>query len=91
MDSAKLVDKALEMAEERRKLAPSFHLFGSIVAQLQYLRDVLAKVELDRSKLKDIIVGHYAVREFEETDPEFSEVLKKAQYVASTAARGLKI
>ena len=47
--------------------------------------------EKDRSRLKNIIVGHFAVREFEESDPELAEALNAAQAIAFKAAKGLKV
>jgi hypothetical protein len=41
--------------------------------------------------MKDIIVGHYAARELEGSDPEFAELLFAVQAYASRMARGLKI
>lgn len=38
--------------------------------------------ESDRGKLDKIIIGHFAVREFEKSDPELSNILKKCQKIA---------
>lgn len=91
MTAIEIVEKALTLAQVRLSEAPGFQIFSSTVAQLEYLLSVLRGVQKDRSRLKDIIVGHFAVREFEESDPELAEVLKAAQYIASQAAKGLKV
>ncbi|WP_143133532.1 immunity protein Tsi6 family protein [Pseudoduganella namucuonensis] len=85
------IENALTLARVRLDEAPDFELFVSTVAQLEYLLSVVKGDERDRSRLKDIIVGHFAVREFEENDPEFAQALNAAQFIASKAARGLKV
>lgn len=91
MDTKKLIEQAIEMAAERRAHVPSFPLYVSIEGQLGYMKRVLDGHEKDRSRLKDIIVGVYAVREFDESDPEFARLLKEAQLVAYKMAKGLKV
>lgn len=85
------VENALALARIRLSAAPNFELFASSVAQLEYLLSVLQGKEPDRSRLKTIIVGHFAVREFEESDPELAELLIAAQGIASKMATGLKV
>jgi hypothetical protein len=85
------VEAALRMAQTRLSEAPSFSLYRSIVAQLEYLAAVLDGKETDRSRLKKIIIGRYGVMEFETTDPEFADALTAAQLIASNMARGLKV
>lgn len=85
------VKKALSLAIERRNVAPSFEIFSSIVAQLEYVSMVLSGEEKDRSRIKKIIVGHYAVREFEESDPEFADALMQVQAIVSKMLKGLKL
>jgi hypothetical protein len=70
MTTIETVEKALALARIRQSMAPTFEIFTSIVAQLEYLLAVLKGDESDRSRLKTIIVGHFAVREFEKSDPE---------------------
>lgn len=90
MTSEQVVEEALTIARNRLNTAPQFNIFSSIVSQLEYLQAVLDGNEHDRSKLKNIIVGHYAVREFEENDPELAAALKAAQAIAFKMAKGLK-
>ena len=91
MTAIETVEKALALAHVRLSAAPGFEIFASTVAQLEYLLSVLRGNEKDRSRLKNIIVGHFAVREFEESDPELAEALNAAQAIAFKAAKGLKI
>lgn len=91
MTSIETVEAALEIARSRLHSAPEFEIFSSTVAQLEYLLSVLQGREEDRSRLKDIIVGHFAVREFEESDPDLANVLNAAQAIAFKAAKGLKV
>lgn len=91
MSNIEIVEKAVALANARLAAAPSFQIFSSTVDQLEYLLSVLRGVENDRSRLKDIIVGHFAVREFAESDPELAEALHGAQNIASQAAKGLEV
>jgi len=86
-----VVNKALRLAKERELAAPSFEIYSSVVAQLEYMARVLSGDETNRDLMKKIIIGHYAVREFEESDPELAEALMAAQSIASKMAKGLKI
>jgi hypothetical protein len=52
---------------------------------------VLSGEDSDRSKMKNIIVGHYAARELEGSDPDLAEALYSVQAIASKMARGLKV
>jgi len=91
MTALKTVERALALARVRLGEAPDFEIFTSTVVQLEYLLSVLRGDEMDHSRLKDIIVGHFAVREFEESDPDLAEALCAAQAIAFKAARGLKV
>lgn len=91
MTAVETVEKALALANIRLRAAPGFEIFSSVVAQLEYLLSVLRGNEKDRSRLKNIIVGHFAVREFEESDPDLAEALNAAQAIAFKAAKGLKL
>lgn len=91
MTATETIESALLLAKERLTEAPSFELFKSIVAQLEYLLAVLRGDEKDRSRLKQVIVGHFAVREFSESDPEFAKVLTASQFIAANVSKGLKV
>ena len=91
MNSIEKVQSALEMVRARSIAAPGFQLFSSAVVQREYLLSVLQGTERDRSRLKNIVVGHFAVREFKESDPELADVLCAVQTIASNVAKGLKV
>jgi hypothetical protein len=92
MDSKCVVNDALVLAKNRLREIPSFSIYMSCIAQLEYLLSVLnGEVTVDRPKLRTIMLGHYGLREFEETDPDFATALKNAQLIASRMADGLKI
>ncbi len=91
MTEQEIIAKALEIARVRLKAAPTFDIYQSIVSQLEYLDALLNGTETNGSKLKKIIVGHYGVREFEESDPELADALTDAQAIASKMAKGLKV
>lgn len=92
MDAKSVVSDALSLARIRLNEIPSFSIYISCVAQLEYLLSMLnGEIPVDRSKLRTIMIGHYGLREFEETDPEFATALKDAQLIASRMADGLKV
>lgn len=91
MNAIETVENALKLANARLSEAPEFQIFISTVVQLEYLLSVLRGDEKDRSQLKSIIVGHFDVREFCESDPELAEALNAAQSIATQAAKGLKV
>lgn len=81
-DFLSILDAALTMTKERRARFPDFDLLQSIEAQLYYLRAVVTEEETDLSRLADIIVGPYGVREFMESDPDYAQILAKSQTIA---------
>lgn len=91
MNALNTVTNALALAKSRAEEVPSFAIYQSIIDQLEYLDAVLAGRESDRSRLREIVIGHYGAREFEESDPELARALKDAQLVASKMSRGLKV
>jgi hypothetical protein len=90
MSPIEKVEFALRLAKDRQARFPNFDIISSIIAQLEYMLHAL-KGETDKSRMKDIILGLYAVREFEESDPEFANALHAANALADKMARGLKI
>lgn len=91
MDKYDVLKCAKEIVQRRLKLAPDYFIFQSIDAQLDYMKELIDGNISDRSKLKDINVGLYAIREFEESDPEFAKELKKVQFIADKMSKGLKV
>lgn len=81
MDEITVVNNALRLIQKRITNLPSFELYEVIQNQLEYLLSVLNGSNADTSKLEKIVVGHYAVHEFEETDPELAGLLKKCQKI----------
>ena len=82
MSRLETIQEGISLTEKRLKNIPDFDIYKSILKQLHYLQMILNGSEPDRSKLEKIILGHFAVREFEESDLEFSEILKKCQNIA---------
>lgn len=91
MNAIDEVTAALVLAKMREKEAPGLEILTSTVHQLEYLLAVVTGEDNDKSRVKEVIVGHYAVREFEESDPQLARALKAAQFVASRISKGLKI
>jgi len=92
MEALTVVRTALELARHRQAEVPSFPIYASCVAQLEYLLAVIShELPIDRVKLRTIIIGHYGAREFEGSDPEFADALMKSQWFASQMADGLKV
>lgn len=89
IDRVETVKKAKQLISSRLKAAPDFVLFQSIDAQLDYLLSILQGCSSDRSKLKGISVGTYAVHEFEESDPDLAQELKKVQYIVYKMTGGI--
>jgi hypothetical protein len=91
MGKYEVLKNAKELIKNRLQSAPEYTIFQSIDAQLNYLKDFIDGAIIDRRKLNDINVGLYAVREFEESDPELAKALKKIQYITDKLLRGVKV
>ncbi|BCT93663.1 hypothetical protein LYSHEL_26900 [Lysobacter helvus] len=92
MKARDVVQNALSLARSRLGESPQYPIYESCVAQLEYLLSTLdGSIPVDRPKLRTFTIGHYAVRELEESDEELSRVLKEAYLIASKLADGLKI
>ena len=89
LDKVETVTQAKKIISSRLNSAPDFVLFQSIDAQLDYLMDIVKGDSNDRSRLKDINVGTYAVHEFEESDPDLAQALKKVQYIVYKMTGGV--
>jgi hypothetical protein len=80
-----LVDRALEMTEERLANAPAgseHSMFSSIRNQLRFMRDTIAAGKSASIEDKNRLTLHViAVREFDDTDPEYSDALTNAAYL----------
>ena len=82
MSDISTVTDALKLIKSRIIETPDFGIYKSILRQLEYILSVLDGRETNRDNMEKIIVGHYAVHEFEESDPELASLLKKCQYIA---------
>jgi hypothetical protein len=77
-----LVDEGLRVVAERLAAIPGARIYDSLEAQLTYVRQVVHG-ERPRDAAKDdrLLLGRYAAREFETSDPAFADVLSKIQYL----------
>lgn len=92
MQEETIVAKALRLVQLRHKEMPTVDAYVSCIRQLEFLLATLrGETPMDRPKLRTIKVGHYAMHEFEETDPELARKLKDAQHIASQMGDGLKV
>ncbi|WP_431355036.1 immunity protein Tsi6 family protein [Enterovibrio norvegicus] len=82
---------AKQIISERLKIAPDFTIYQSIQAQLDYILSIVNGSSTDRSRLKDINLGIYAVREFEDTDPDLSRSLKEVNFIVYKMTGGSNI
>lgn len=87
----KILSDASALIAQRLAAVPGFDVFESIAAQLSYLEGVADGTNPDRSLLSKVNVGLYAVREFEESDPELASALKQVQFIAEQMRKGLKV
>lgn len=90
MNATDLFRSALVETEERLKIFPNFQLLISIKNQLIYLIKLMDGAETDRAMLSTIIIGHYAVREFEDSDPSYAGLLQKCQYEVEVLKTGVR-
>ena len=67
--------KALVECQKKIGEMPDFDPLISIEKQLKYLIEIVEDSNLDRNRVSEIIIGIYAVREFESRDMEFAELL----------------
>ncbi len=81
-EKIRLVKVAKKMVEDRLSYNPDFNILLSINAQLDYLFDVLSNDSVSKERLEEINMGLYAIREFEETDIEFSKILIEVSHMA---------
>lgn len=82
MTPTETIKQGIYLTEKRLNDIPDYDIYNSVIKQLDYLLSILDGTEQDKSKLDKIIVGHFAVREFEESDPELAKILKQCQNIA---------
>jgi hypothetical protein len=91
---AKITQEALRICNERintGRLPVPEPMMQSIQAQLTWLLEFFEGRSDERDKLHKLTFGHFAAREIEDADPELTDSLNKAYYVASRTASGLKV
>lgn len=85
------IDAAVNLTQLKLRNSSSKELYEYILNQLMYIRERLEDRTLSRDKLADINIGHLAVREFEDSDQEYSESLKRAYFIVHHMKIGLKV
>ncbi|ORC23300.1 hypothetical protein B1H42_02645 [Enterobacter cloacae subsp. cloacae] len=92
------IERALRLAQKRyaelngkHPRAPILHIYDEIVQQLRILKKSVIKNKADKSVLKRMTFGLYAVREFENSDELFFERLTDAWYILDQRLRGIKV
>lgn len=77
-----LIQKGLDMVEERLRDSGGERIYDSIKAQLTYMKQTVdAKQKPDPAKVDKLLLGVYAAREFETSDPDFADVLFNVEYL----------
>jgi hypothetical protein len=77
-----LVDKGLTMVGERLGPSGGWPIYESIRAQLTYVKQTLESGQPPTDEmLNRLLLGLYAAREFETSDPEFADVLFSVEYL----------
>lgn len=95
--SVDYIDNALCVVNKRMtkkgsiKYNTDINILESIKLQLIYIKNILTAKEIDRSRLKDIIIGYYAAKELDGNDPVLQNCLFGASYISDQISSGLKI
>jgi Tsi6 len=83
-DLPRLLDQGLRMVRERLEASPHFPVYLSIQRQLEYLQQTLTLGQSPAAgKVDSLTLGVYAAREFENSDPDFADVLFNVNYLAN--------
>ena len=82
------IDKALADSVKLSAKYPNFQPLESVKAQLQYLKGILDGTVEDRSRLKEIIIGIYAAKEFEDRDMDFANTLYDVEMIVDQLKSG---
>ncbi|WP_455921910.1 immunity protein Tsi6 family protein [Pseudomonas putida] len=91
MNALDFIDKAIALSQDRYRTIPGFKVYVSVLNQLEFIKAILEGRETDKARLHDLTLGAIATKEFGETDPELSDALIDAYYIADQMARGLKV
>lgn len=77
-----LLDRAVRMTDERLATMPAYEALREIRTQLlQVQQDVARGGAPDQSLQQRIIFARFAVRELEDVDPEYADVLTRAAHL----------
>lgn len=88
MTAIDTINKALAHSVKLSVDYPNFQPLESVKAQLEYLKSILNGDVDDRSRLKEIILGIYAAREFEVRDMEFANNLYDVELIVDQLKAG---
>ncbi len=72
-----LINKGLQMVEERLRWSNGAPIYYSIKAQLTYIKNSVEAGE----NVDKLLLGVYAAREFETSDSDFADVLFAVEYL----------
>lgn len=82
MKKIQLANEAIKLTNERLAVAADFQILKSVKAQLEYILDSFQKNKIPTDVEKDrVTLGVLAVREFEDNDSEYADILEKVSYV----------
>ncbi len=82
MKRISLANEAIKLTNERLALAPDFQILRSVKAQLDFILDSFQKNKKPTDAEKErVTLGVLAVREFEDNDPEYADILSKVSYL----------
>ena len=82
MNLSEIYNLANKMTSERLSESPDYELYQEIERQLDLRKTRIDSGEsLSDDQKDEISIGLIAVREFEETDQEYSEILSKLSYL----------
>lgn len=88
MTPLELIDQTLTDSVKLSVDYPNFQPLESVILQLQYLKGILNGTIQDRSRLKEIIIGIYAAREFEERNMDFANRLYDVEMIVDQLKSG---
>ena len=91
MNASDYIQRAINVVSQRISRNPEYPIYLSCEKQLHYIKSIVDKTETDKSRLKDLTIGMYSAKEFDDTDPELAKVLGEAYYIANQIKRGLKV
>ncbi|SKB47336.1 immunity protein Tsi6 family protein [Dyadobacter psychrophilus] len=82
-----IIQHAINLCISRRLVEPESTILISIEAQLDFLKAIISGKLSDNGGLNNIIVGQYALREFEPGDMEFANVLYEVEEIVDLVKR----